>query len=96
MKKLLAGLLSFALVATTVTTPLGESISALAVTSLTSSADEATSLKTWTSDASTKASAWWGDANKDPFAVGGDKDKDGNPVKYPLDWSQAKSLEVNR
>ena len=53
-----------------------------------------TVIKNWTSDASSKASAWWGDANKDPFAFGGDKDSEGNPVEYPLDWSQAKSLEV--
>ena len=72
-------------------------LSTLAGMSFATSAEEAveaTSIKTWMSDASTKASAWWGDANKDPFAFGGDKDKEGNPVEYPLDWSQAKSLEV--
>ena len=72
-------------------------LSTLAGMSFATSAEEAveaTSIKTWMSDASTKASAWWGDANKDPFEFGGDKDKEGNPVEYPLDWSQAKSLEV--
>ena len=86
IKKILSGVVAGAL-----------ALSTLAGMSFATSAEEAatpTAIKTWMSDASTKASAWWGDANKDPFAFGGDKDKEGNPVEYPLDWSQAKSLEV--
>ena len=74
-------------------------VSTIAVTSLTSSADEASGpVKTWITDTSTKSTAWCGGFDSDPYVLGGKPGDVESTTKIetsaPADLSKAKSLKV--